>query len=259
MRPAAPSRRGDRRAPPRRPPPPPAPGRRDPRSCAPPGAPGRGRGRSGRRALVPSAVPPRRRSSSGTRRRVSRPSMSPLQSAPVPASRRRWACRARATRAAHGGAGGSLPRRPHQLERGHGAHLADEVQAIEQRPAQPAEVAVALARRAPATVGRAPAGTTVAGGDEDRVGGELERALRPHDLDTTLLERLAESVERDPAELRELVEEEDAAMGERQLTRSRHRTTSDEPLRRDRVVGRPERTLADRRVPRRARRRCASG
>ena len=57
------------------------------------------------------------------------------------------------------------------------------------------------------------------------------------------LERLAQRLERGPRELGELVEEENAVVGEGDLTRPRHVPAADQAGGRDRVVGSPERTL----------------
>ena len=73
-----------------------------------------------------------------------------------------------------------------------------------------------------------------------------------------LLERLAQGVERDPGELGQLVEEEHAAVRQRELAGSRHGAAADEPLSGDRVMRRPERALADQPAGGRARRRSAS-
>ena len=170
--------------------------------------------------------------------------MSPLQSTPVPARRASWRIRAATTRAR---TSAERVRRwrgsPTSSTARHGLDLADEVDAVDQRAAQPPLVAGQLDRRAAAAVRRPRARAAVAGRHDDRVRRELERPLAAHDLHAALLERLAQRVHRDPRELRQLVEEEHAAVGERDLARHRPRPAAHEPLRRDRVVRGAERAL----------------
>ncbi len=88
-----------------------------------------------------------------------------------------------------------------------------------------------------------PAGTWVRRRDDLEAGREGERALGPRDRHATVLQRLAQRLEARPAELPELVEKEDAPMRDRDLPGPRWRPAADEPGRRDRVVGRAERSL----------------
>ena len=81
----------------------------------------------------------------------------------------------------------------------------------------------------------------VRGGDEHEAAGNTSRGLPAHDADAPVLERLAQRLQARARELGELVEEQDAAVGERDLARRRDRSAADEAGRRDRVVGRPER------------------
>ena len=60
------------------------------------------------------------------------------------------------------------------------------------------------------------------------MGGESARALGPRDLDAAGFERLAQALEDVPVELRQLIEEEHAVVGERDLSRSRDRAAADE-------------------------------
>ena len=143
--------------------------------------------------------------------------MSPLQSTPLPAKPAPLALARGRDPLPHRRRSTGPPWPAHQLHRRHRPHLADEVEPVQQRAAQPPQVAVALARATAAAVGGAPARTAVAGGHQDRVGGELERALAAHDLDPPLLQRLPQGVERDPGELGQLVEEQHAAVGQRDL------------------------------------------
>ena len=70
---------------------------------------------------------------------------------------------------------------------------------------------------AAAVRGDAPAGARVRAADEHEARGEHEARALTRDADHALLERLAERVERDRRELAELVEEQDAAVGEGDL------------------------------------------
>jgi hypothetical protein len=60
------------------------------------------------------------------------------------------------------------------------------------------------------------------------MGGELRGALGPRDQHPPLLDHLAERLQAAPLELRKLVEEEDAAMGQRDFTGPRRRATPQE-------------------------------
>src|SRR5262249_25705372 len=79
-----------------------------------------------------------------------------------------------------------------------------------------ARVAVALAG-----VRTVPAGTRVGGGDEHEPAGERDRAAGPGDIHLGLLQRDPKGLERVPAELAELVEEEDAPVSPSHPARSR--------------------------------------
>ena len=191
-------------------------------------------------------------------RRVSRPSMSPLQSTPVPA--RRWPLalaggdHPRAHRRARRGAPRAVP----PARRRHGLHLADEVDAVQQRAAEPPLVAAPLDLGAAAAIRRARARAAVARRHEDRVGRELERALPAHDLHAALLERLAQRLERDPRELGQLVEEQHAAVGERDLAGPGRAPPPTSPWARSCGAGRG-RAARWRAARCRCRRRCGSG
>jgi hypothetical protein len=60
----------------------------------------------------------------------------------------------------------------------------------------------------------AAARTPVRGGDEHEPAGHRDRVARTGDDDRARLERLAKRLERRPGELPQLVEEQDAAVGE---------------------------------------------
>ena len=131
----------------------------------------------------------------------------------------------------------------HELERRHLLDLANEIDAVEQRSAEAALIAPLLQRGARAVVRRAGARAAVAGREHDRIRRKLERALAAHDLHPALLERLAQSIHRAAGELRQLVEEQDPAMRERDLARPRPAAAADQALSRDGVVRRSEGAL----------------
>ena len=117
--------------------------------------------------------------------------------------------------------------RAHELDRRHGLDLADEVDPVHERAAQPPLVAPELDRRAGAVPVWTRTRAAVAGRDDHGIGGELERPLPAHDLDPPLLERLPERIDGRAAELGELVEKEHAPVGERDLARPRRCPSTD--------------------------------
>jgi len=127
---------------------------------------------------------------------------------------------------AHGSAALALDALGEKFERPCRLELADQVDAIQQRSAQPALIAAARTLVARAVLARACAGARVAGSDEHDRGGEAERALPAGDVDLARLERLAERLQRGSRELRELVEEQHAAVSEGYLPRPRRRSAA---------------------------------
>jgi len=112
-------------------------------------------------------------------------------------------------RLAVGGAG--------QLVGGEPLHLDVEVDTVEQRPGEPAGVAVQVVQAAAAgepAVPQMPAGAGVGRGDQGEAGREADRGHGPRDRDLALLERLAERLAGGPGELRQLVQEQDPAVGQ---------------------------------------------
>ena len=87
---------------------------------------------------------------------------------------------------------------------------------------------------------REPARTGVHRRDELEPGGERRRPTDPRDRDPTLLHRLAERLEDVASELRQLVEEQHALIGQRDLAGRQVRSAADHRGVRDRVVRRPE-------------------
>ena len=137
---------------------------------------------------------------------------------------------------------GGLGRGP-QLALGGALDVDQQVHPVEQRPAQPPAVAAQVRLAAPAAVADAgePARARVRRRDEHEPRREHQRVLAAHDRHAPVLERLAQRVERRPLELGELVEKQDAVMGERRLAGPRRRSAAHQPGRRDRVVRRAER------------------
>ena len=89
-----------------------------------------------------------------------------------------------------------------------------------------------------------PARARVRRRDELKARREVDRALAAHDRHDAVLQRLAQRLERRAAELRQLVEEQHAVVGEAHLAGLRQRAAADEARRRDRVVRRAERSPA---------------
>jgi hypothetical protein len=83
------------------------------------------------------------------------------------------------------------------------------------------------------------------GGDELEVGRQGEAATGAGNMHASLLQRLAESLQRVPPEFRELIEEEHPAVGEGDLTRGDGAPAAEEPGEARGVMGGPERPLAD--------------
>ena len=124
-----------------------------------------------------------------------------------------------------------------EVDRSQRGQLDVKVDPIQERSRDPAEVAAALARRADAVVERgAAAPARVGRGDELEPRGEVADASGPRDRHAPVLERLAERLEHVLLELRQLVEEQDAQMGERDFARMRRAAASDQTRDRDRVM-----------------------
>jgi hypothetical protein len=103
------------------------------------------------------------------------------------------------------------------------------VDAVEQRSRQPALVARQIGGRAAARLVAHPAGARVRRGDEHEPRREDDDLLPTHDGHVPVLERLAQRLEARAHELRQLVEEEDAVVGECRLAGLRMRAAADEP------------------------------
>ena len=157
--------------------------------------------------------------------------MSPVAERAVRSRRSAALARAKHLGADVGRGGPPAPLLADELERRDRIHLADQVDSVQQRAAEPPPIARSLQQRAATRIRRARAGTSVTGRDHHRVGGKLERALAARDLDPAFLERLPQSINRGPRELRKLVQEEHAAVGQRDLTRLGPGAPADQALR----------------------------
>src|SRR5206468_1530128 len=117
-----------------------------------------------------------------------------------------------------------------------------EVDPVEKRTRNPAEVTVPLGRRAQAVLERrAAAPAWVGRGDELEPGREVAHAARPGDRHAPVLEWLTERFEDVLLELRQLVEEEHAEVGKRHLARMGRAAAADQARDGDRVVRGAER------------------
>src|SRR5919112_6257564 len=123
-------------------------------------------------------------------------------------------------------------------------HVDEEIHPVEQGTRDAALVAFDLAGRAPADlppVPRVAAGTGVHGTKQRDQRWITDRRRNPRDSHVPVLQRLAQGLQRRPAELGQLVEEEHAVVRERYLPWPRVAPTPREPGGRDGVVRRPER------------------
>ena len=89
-----------------------------------------------------------------------------------------------------------------------------------------------------------PARARVGGDHELEAAGQLDRAPGASDRHPPVLERLSQRLERVARNSPQLVEEEDAAVGERDLPRPRRVAATDQARGRDRVMRGPERARA---------------
>ena len=97
----------------------------------------------------------------------------------------------------------------------------EQVHAIEQRSAEAPAVAAQVALAANAAVSDAgePAGARIGRRDQHEPGREHQRPLSAYDRHPPVLEWLPEGLQRRTVELRELIEEQDAVIGEGGLAR----------------------------------------
>ena len=131
-----------------------------------------------------------------------------------------------------------------QLPLGEPRHHEPDVDPIEQRPRQLLSVQLHAVRRTPALTFGIPFVATrarVGGSDEREPRRELNRPGHPRHHDAAVLERLAEGLHRIAPELRQLVEEQDPVMRERDLPRPDEAGPPTEERRQgDGVMRRPE-------------------
>ena len=135
-----------------------------------------------------------------------------------------------------------------EVGRGERRHLDVQVDPVEERPGDLPAVARHVARRARAGVPRVSAEAArarVHRADEEEAGREGARPGGARDGDDAVLERLAQRLERVAPELGQLVEEEDAEVGERELARARVGSAARERRRRRAVVRGAERALRE--------------
>ena len=158
--------------------------------------------------------------------------------------------------------GRRLSGRRRELLRARPRHRDDEVEAVEQRPRDLLAVARDPLRAAGAVGGgiaAASARAQVHRRDETKAGRKERMPTDPRDRDDAVLEGLSQRLEHRPRELRQLVEQQDAAMREARLSGPWHRAAADDRRRRGAVMRRPERRREDDRPPCRQRSRRPSG
>ncbi len=136
----------------------------------------------------------------------------------------------------------------HQLARIDSRNSDPQIDSVAQRTRYPAGVPLGNGLRAGAPTAVKPVATTwarVHRGDELETGRECRRPPRTSDGDASVLEWLAKRFEDVSAELRELIEEQHAAVRACHLTGREARSTADHGRIGDRVVGRSEGRLSD--------------
>ena len=139
---------------------------------------------------------------------------------------------------------GRAAARVRQLAEGDRRHFDVDVDAVQQRAADPAEVAFDLQRRAialPPRVAAISAGARIHRGHQHQVGRKREAAHRPRDRHAVFFQRLPQDFERAAVELGQFVEEQHAVMGERDLARRRRAAAADQARFADRVMRRAKR------------------
>jgi hypothetical protein len=152
--------------------------------------------------------------------------------------------RARATRSATtalGSPGADARREFGHRQRG---HVDLDVDAIEQRPGQLAQIARRDVRCAAAASGRIAVPAARAGvhrGDQLTGGGKIGLLRSARDRDAAAFERLAQHFQHVPVEFGQLVEKQHAQMGQRDLARLRRIAAADQRGGARRVVRRAER------------------
>ena len=82
---------------------------------------------------------------------------------------------------------------------------------------------------------------------QHEAGGEFDRAMHPRDRHLAALQRLAQRFQNVPAEFRQLVEKQNAVMGQRYFARPRNRSAADQCLRGRGMMRRAHRPLVQQR------------
>jgi hypothetical protein len=139
-----------------------------------------------------------------------------------------------------------------QLRERHGGDLDVQVDAVQQRAGDLAQVLLDLRRRAaagPPRIGAVSAGARVHRRHQDEVGREGRGPQRPADRHAAVLQGLAQHLQRLAVELRQLVEEQDALVRQADLAGLRDAAAADQPGVADGVVRRAERPHRHQRLP----------
>lgn len=114
---------------------------------------------------------------------------------------------------------------------GHRRDVNVEVDAVKERTGDLGEIPLNLGGATPTPMRgiREPATTTgIHGGDEEKAGGEAERALGAGDVDLARFQWLSEALQDIPVKLRQLIEKEHPVMRQGRLSRLRDCATADQ-------------------------------
>jgi hypothetical protein len=135
-----------------------------------------------------------------------------------------------------------------QIERIYARKHDVDIDPIEQRPAKPSAVgsnSIGATEAAVGAVAAVSARTWVGRGHEHRTGRKARGSTDPRDRDGAVFERLPKRFERRPAQLGQLVEEQNAVMGEADFAGANGIAATDERDVADRVMGRPKWSLTE--------------
>ena len=139
-----------------------------------------------------------------------------------------------------GGLGRTLPPELGEVQR---RDLHDHIDPVQQRAADPAQILPHRPGRAgaPARGVAVPAAFTgIHGADQHKLAGIRLGARHPGDGDPSVLQGLAQDLQGVLPELRQLVQEQHAPVGQRHLPGPGHRTAAGQPRRRDGMMGTAE-------------------
>jgi len=131
------------------------------------------------------------------------------------------------------GASRARQRRGVEVVRAVALEVREQVDAIEQRPAEPAAVAgeVGFTASTPIDIPRVAARTRVGRRDQHEPSRIQRGVVRPHDCHAPILERLAQCLQGRPRELRELVQEQHPVMRQHHLADTSPLRAADEARR----------------------------